>query len=97
MLSKSASTWKYWNEDLAARKVELGREIGDGLDNQGDHLYLIKPNGEQADFVAWGNDTGTWPIPPSADLGESIERLVPGFDTNTPLDWHDIDPPSPGL
>lgn len=97
LLSKSASTWKYWDEDPAARKIELGSQIGDGLDNTGDHLYLRNPAGGDVDFVAWGDDTEDWdPAVPGVSMGKSIERLVPGFDTDMVSDWHDQNPPTPG-
>ena len=97
LVSKSASTWMYWDENPGAEKVQIGSEIGDGLDNAGDHIYLINPDGEEGDFVAWGNDTERWvPAVPGISLGSSIERLSPGFDNNVAADWFEQTPPTPG-
>lgn len=97
LLSKDADTWKFWNENSAAVKIELGRQIGDGLDNSGDHLFLKNPAGDIIDEVGWGSDTAVWnPAVPLVSLGSSIERLVPGFDTNSASDWKKQATPTPG-
>lgn len=97
LISKSLDTWNYWDEDPGAKKVSLGEPIGDGLDNDGDHLYLINPDGDLVDAVAWDNDTAVWdPAVPLVGLGSSIERLTPGFDTELVSDWEERNPPTPG-
>ncbi len=97
LLSKDADTWKYWNEDKNAVKIELGRFIGDGLANAGDHLILKNPSGQTIDAMGWGSDTAIWnPAIPLAPLGDSLERLTPGFDTDLPTDWLFRFPPTPG-
>lgn len=99
LISKDANTWKYWDEDSNAKKIELGSQIGDGLDNAGDHLILKDSKGVEVDRMSWGSDTSGF-IPlgtnPVVALGDSTERLVPGFDTNTVLDWEPGDPATPG-
>ena len=98
LISKSLTTWNFWNEDPGAKKIALGSDIGDGLDNAGDHLYLINPSGEFVDFTAWGTDTEDWnPAVAGVVEGHSIERFSPGFDTDFPSDWVDRFPPTPGL
>lgn len=97
LISHSLTTWNLWNEDPGAKKIALGSEIGDGLDNAGDHLYLVNQEDEIIDFTAWGNDTEDWnPAVPGVSEGHSIERLSPGFDTDVPEDWEDRFPPTPG-
>ncbi len=99
ILSKSASTWNFWNENPSAVKVELGGNIGDGLDNGGDHLILKAPSGAEADRMSWGSDTSGFTPPgtnPLVPLGSSTERLTPGFDTDAVTDWEAQNPPSPG-
>ena len=97
LISKDASLWTLWNEDPSAQKVELGSQIGDGLDNGGDHIFLKNPAGDTVDAVSWGSDTAVWnPAVGLVSLGASIERLVPGFDTDQPEDWEERDPPTPG-
>jgi len=87
LVSKDASTWKYWDIKPAKDKLELGNQLGDGLDNNGDQLILKNAIGVEVDRMGWG--TGII-------AGHSIERLTPGFDTNDPSDWTDRFPPTPG-
>lgn len=97
LISQSLTTWNFWSENPSAKKIALGSEIGDGLDNTGDHLYLINSEDEIIDFTAWGNDTEVWnPAVPGVAEGHSVERLSPGFDTDVPSDWEDRFPPTPG-
>jgi len=97
LITKKSDTWKYWDKDKDAVVMNLGDQIGDGLDNDGDHLILKNADGEIVDYVAWGNDTTIWnPAVPSAVTGASIERDTPGFDTDSPIDWSDQLPPTPG-
>lgn len=93
LVSKDADPWRFWDENKDAVKIELGSQIGDGLDNTADHITLKDVSGNSVDFVAWGGDTGWNLYPPP---GSSIERLVPGFDTDQPTDWQDKQIPSPG-
>jgi hypothetical protein len=98
LISKSSRTWRFWDEDSRATKIRLGRQIGDGLDNAGDHLLLKNPDGELVDATAWGNDTTVWPIAvPLVSPGSSMERQAPGLDTDTPQDWEERIPPTPGF
>ena len=98
LISKDASVWQYWNEDPNATKIEIGGNIGDGLGDDGDHLYLKDPDGSIVDFTAWQTDTEIW-NPAVADVaeGHSIERLIPGFDYDLVSDWEDEFPPTPGF
>ncbi|MEK7573889.1 MAG: lamin tail domain-containing protein [Patescibacteria group bacterium] len=99
IISKSASTWNFWNENPSAVKVELGGNIGDGLDNTGDHLILKNPSSSEIDRMSWGIDTSGFSPPatnPLVPLGSSTERLTPGFDTNVVTDWEAQTPPAPG-
>ncbi|OGM31576.1 hypothetical protein A3D00_02410 [Candidatus Woesebacteria bacterium RIFCSPHIGHO2_02_FULL_38_9] len=97
LISKDASLWRFWNENRDAIKIELGRRIGNGLDNSGDRLILKNSLGAEVDFVAWGNDIFRWnPAVLNLSLGSSIERLAPGLNSDSPIDWHSQTPPSPG-
>jgi hypothetical protein len=96
LVSKSASTWDYWNENPQATKIELGMTIGNGLDNGGDTLFLRRPAGGLEDAMAWQGNTGLWnPAVPQVAAGHSIERSSPGYDTDLPADWLDRYPPTP--
>lgn len=99
LLSKSHSTWNFWNEDPDAIIVELGGLIGNGLDNLGDLLILKNSSNIEADRMSWGtNQSGFTPpaVNPLVPLGHSMERKSPGLDTNMVGDWEDQNPPSPG-
>jgi hypothetical protein len=97
LIAKSNSTWNFWNEDPDARKIPVGSAFGDGLDNDGDHLYLINKDGLNIDFMSWGNDTIDWnPAVGGVDPGNSLERLTPGLDSDSAGDWEVRTPPTPG-
>lgn len=96
LVSKDASTWSYWIENSQALKINLGQQIGDGLGNKGDHVFLINPSGQIVDAVAWQMDTQVWdPAVATVSAGISIERLTPGFDNDVMGDWLGH-PPTPG-
>lgn len=99
LISKSLSTWELWDEDPDAKKVAVGTDIGDGLDDPGDRLYLINPQGATIDYMAWGDDSVIWNPSenPSASEGNSVSRDPNGFDTDLPSDWvSNSSPPTPG-
>lgn len=98
LIARDSSTWSFWTEDPDAVKVFVGGDIGDGLGNNGDHLFLKNPDSETVDAVGWEGDTAVWPTnQPEASEGNSIERLSPGFDNDLPTDWEERDPPTPGI
>lgn len=84
LVSKDASVWRYWNENIKAAKIELGQFPK--LD-YGDQLILKDNTGSPIDQVEWGSIT-----PP---IGSSLARLVPGYDTDQPTDWLSSTPPTP--
>lgn len=97
LVARDSSVWSYWNEPSGTKKINLGKEIGDGLDDDGDHLYLLNGQGQVVDQVGWGDDTEIWdPAVSSANEGHSIEREPVGKDTDMPDDWIDRNPPTPG-
>ncbi|MBI4137356.1 lamin tail domain-containing protein [Candidatus Roizmanbacteria bacterium] len=96
LVTKDSATWRFWHEP-STLKINLGRSIGDGLDDDGDHIVLYNSSGALVDFVAWGNDTFDWnPAVPDVPEGSSIERLSAGFDADLPTDWDEQAPPTPG-
>ncbi len=99
LVAKDNSVWSKWDEDPSALKIPLGKQIGDGLDNEGDHLILKDNTGNEIDRMSWGDDqTGFSPNAenPLVGMGSSTERLAPGFDTDTAGDWEERNPPTPG-
>ena len=98
LISKSASTWRFWDEDKDAIKVELGSQIGDGLDNSGDRLILRDNNGIFIDSLSYGDDVSQFdPSVPLVPIGFSFERKTPGLDSDVAGNFEEIDPPTPGI
>lgn len=98
LISQNASTWNYWpNKNALAVVIELGKPVGNGLGNSGDHLILKNPRGTVVDKVGWGRDKWVWdPAISFVDSGASISRSSPGLDTDTIFDWIQFQPPTPG-
>jgi hypothetical protein len=99
IISKDNSTWTYWNEDPDARKIPLGNQIGDGLDDTGDHLILKNNTNNEVDRMSWGSDiTGFTPTATNSAVapGHSTSRTSPGLDTDSVGDWFDKANPDPG-
>ncbi len=75
----------------------LGARIGNSLGNDGDRLVLKSPAGVIVDAISWGADLSALnPAVGDVPAGHSIERRVPGLDTDTAADFVDNDRPSPG-
>lgn len=95
LISKSNSTWAFWNEPAVTLKIPLGRQIGDGLDDAGDHLLLKNAAGLLIDAMSYGDDVSEFNLPGVA-AGHSLERDPDGLDTDTAGDWVDRPVPAPG-
>ena len=83
--------------EASAPVVVVEGHIGNSLGNEGDTLLLIAPGGWFVDAISWGGDHGAMD-PPIDDVpaGHSIERRVPGVDTDRARDLVDNERPSPG-
>jgi hypothetical protein len=99
LLTKSNREFaRFWSVPKSTEIIELGQYIGDGLGNNGDHLLLMNSTGVLKDSISWGTNS-TAGIPHYAGAlgqGKSLERLVPGFDTDSGTDFHLQSPPTPG-
>lgn len=95
LISKSNSTWAFWSEPGGTLKIPLGRQIGDGLDDDGDHLFLQDDNGNYVDAMSYGDDTSQFGLL-GVNEGHALERNPDGLDTDTAGDWIDKSPPAPG-
>lgn len=97
LLTKSNSEFaRFWTVPSGVQVVELGQIIGDGLGNAGDRLRLLNPSSVEVDAISWGTDSYAPHYTGPVTLGHSIERLVPGFDTNASTDFTDRVAPTPG-
>lgn len=98
ILTKSNSEFaRFWSIPKNTQVIELGQIIGDGLGNTGDRLRLLNPAGTEVDAISWGTDTYLPHYIGSPAQGHSLERLVPGFDTDNGTDFTDRMAPTPGL
>lgn len=71
--------------------------IGAGLNNGGDAVRLIAPDGALVDAVSFGADTSIFePAPAAPGTGETLGIRVPGSDPE-PSNWAVTLAPSPGL
>ncbi len=95
LVSKDNSTWTHWSVPAGTLKIPLGHQIGDGLNNSGDHLTLNDAANHNIDALSWGNDTTIFTLS-GVLAGHSLSRNVPGLDTDSATDWHDQNPPTPG-
>jgi hypothetical protein len=97
LLTKSNSEFaRFWANPKSAEVIELGQAIGNGLGNGGDRLRLLNPAGAEVDAISWGSDSYAPHYAGPVLSGHSIERLVPGFDTDTGTDFTDQATPTPG-
>lgn len=97
ILTKSNSEFaRFWTIPKDAQVIELGQIIGDGLGNTGDRLRLLNPANAEVDAISWGTDTYALHYAGPVTVGHSIERLVPGFDTDSGTDFTDRTIPTPG-
>ncbi|MCK4723423.1 MAG: hypothetical protein KAT75_08960, partial [Dehalococcoidia bacterium] len=71
--------------------------IGNGLNNDGDHLILMDSTERVIDALSYGDDT-TIMLPSCLDVagGHSLERQPAGLDTDQASDFVDNGAPSPG-
>lgn len=95
ILTSENSTNLYWTFPEGTAIIVFGTHIGNSLDNAGDSLTL-KNSAGIADRVSWGNDHSVFDLPTTRP-GNSLGRIVNGFDTNTAGDWMQLDPPTPGF
>lgn len=71
--------------------------IGAGLNNEGDAVRLIAPDGALVDAVSFGADTSIFePAPAAPGRGETLGIRVPGADPE-PSNWAVTPAPTPGL
>jgi hypothetical protein len=105
ILAQNNSTWKFWNIPDEVIKIELGNEIGNGLDNNGDRIILRDLKGNIVDQISYEEDTSIFnpapPLDPNGNTynlpdGHSLGRNPDGFDTDAARDFKDFSDPTPG-
>lgn len=97
LIAKDSSTWKTWTIPQNYLTIQLGSQIGNGLDNAGDRLLLNNPDGTVIDAISWGNDKTIFN--PSINVvtgsNNSIQRINPILIPDTAGNWKQ-GLPSPG-
>lgn len=99
VIAANASAWSYWPLiPKNALKIAVGgARLFNGLNNDGDRVFLFDNFGNQIDEVSWGNDSSAFsPSVANVAQGHSIARKVKGADTDTADDWEDLLTPNPG-
>lgn len=99
VIAANASTWSYWpNVPTNVFKIALGgTQLFNGLNNDGDRIFMYDDEGHELDAVSWGTDTSAF-TPSVTDVaqGHSIARNPAGYDTDAASDWEDLETPNPG-
>ena len=71
-------------------------QIGGGLNNTGDTLHLVAPDGDEFDSLSYGdNDSILDPPPPAPPTGATLGVRVPDSDPDAD-NWSLTDHPTPG-
>jgi len=71
-------------------------EIGGGLNNEGEVLRLLAPDGSEVDAISFGNDKTIFdPAPPAPPAGKTLGVLVAGAEPAAE-NWRVTIAPSPG-
>ena len=101
VITGKSTTWKYWDIPAGVVKIVLDSPIGgDGLDNDGDRVILLRSNGNRADAMSYGTDTFIFnPSCPDVAEGNMLGRISldprPGYqDTDTAGDWKELGLPA---
>ncbi len=70
--------------------------IGNGLNNKGEALRLVSPDGTEVDTISYGDNTSVFdPAPPAPASGQTIGTLVAGADPDS-ANWAATLRPTPG-
>lgn len=100
VVANDASTWNtHWTQILAtgATTIALGSPIGNLLSNSDDRVILKDTSSVVVDQISYGSDTTILnPSIPFANEGDSIARVVKGYDADVATDWLLNATPNPG-
>lgn len=91
------TTWTKWTLPAGAIQIVIGSNIGAGLANSGDLVILKDSSNIEIDSMSYGNNTSK--LNPSAPLsgeGNSLARIVKGYDMDSADDWIKNATPNPG-
>jgi len=91
------STFDHWSVAINRQLVLGTNEIGNGLSNGSDAVYLKNASDIVVDALSYGSNIDVFDPPvPGIDPGWSLPRLMPGWDTDQVSDFWPNPSPSPG-
>lgn len=97
VVTPNASTWTHWVLPAGAVQIVLDSLIGNGLANTGDAVILKDDSNVEIDAMNYGSDISKLnPSIPDAPEGNSLARIVKGYDANSADDWIINATPNPG-
>lgn len=102
VIANNPSTWNvYWTQILATGATVIplgpGNPIGNQLANGGDSVILRDSSAVVVDAMSYGSDTTQLnPSVPLSGDGDSLARVIKGYDANLATDWLLNATPNPG-
>ncbi len=96
VIADATTTADFWSIPAGAVVIFLESNIGNGLGNTGDALYLKNASDETIDAVSYGNNTEVFdPAAPDVADGNALAR-DPSVNPASAGDWTERDTPTPG-
>lgn len=97
IITRDDTTAPFWSIPAETLMIEIGSQIGNGLGNSGDVLYLKDATDTTVDSLSWGSNVDVFdPSVPDVIEDHSIARTDLTTDTDTASDWVDLETPTPG-
>ena len=98
IITGTSTTDSFWSIPSGVVRIVLGdTEIGSGLNNTGDAVWLESSASTTVDAISWGDDTSVFdPAAPDVIAGYSLARTPMTTDTDTAADWAEDASPTPG-
>lgn len=97
IVTASSTTADFWSFPEGVPVIVLDTNIGNGLGNTGDSLFLWDEFDKIQDFLSWGTNVEAFD-PSAIDVaeGHSLARTDLSIDTDTAADWAEQEIPTPG-
>lgn len=97
VITPNASTWTHWELPDGAVEIVIGSNIGGGLANAGDAVILKDASSVEIDAMSYGSNTSKLnPAVPTSSEGNSLARIIKGYDADSADDWIINATPNPG-
>lgn len=98
LITPEDSTWEKWPDiPVGTVLIVLDSNIGSSLSNSGDRVVLRDASSTVVDAMSYGSDASILnPSVPKAFKGDSLARVIKGFDFDSANDWVVNATPNPG-